>query len=145
MENTILYRFKELKLTQFSTFDSNYSDEDGEIEIQNFFRFTYESTENVLSCTTRIKISSHKKDILKADLDSIFQLAPQSVKNLKDGEDIVLSPALLIQFASLSYGSMRGILYAKTMGTPLSKIILPPNNFSNIFTEPLYLSAAVDR
>ncbi|MDE7474920.1 MAG: hypothetical protein K2M71_04775, partial [Duncaniella sp.] len=95
--------------------------------------------------TTRIKISSHKKDILKADLDSIFQLAPQSVKNLKDGEDIVLSPALLIQFASLSYGSLRGILYAKTMGTPLSKIILPPNNFSNIFTEPLYLSAAVDR
>ena len=51
-----------------------------------------------------------------------------------DDDCVVLLTSLMTLFASLGYGSMRGVIYAKTMGTPLEKIILPPNDVQNIFT-----------
>lgn len=139
MENNILYRFIKLELTQFATFEDGYVDDENDIEISNSFQFAYSVRDNMVCCTTSVKISKQTGIVLKADLDSFFKLDAQSAENLKDGNTIVISPELMAQFASLSYGSMRGVIYAKTMGTSLSKIILPPNDVRGIFHSPLRL------
>ena len=133
----ILYRFLKLDLTQFATFEEGYIDDEKDIEVSTSFRFAYSAVNEVICCSLSVKITKETGIVVKADLDSFFKLDSRSIVGLKEGTDIVFPPELLAQFASLVYGSMRGVLYAKTMGTPLSKIILPPNDVRSIFQAPL--------
>lgn len=74
---------------------------------------------------------------MKAELKSYFNIMPESVASMIEDDCVVQPTSLMTQLASLGYGSMRGVIYAKTMGTPLEKIILPPNDVQNIFTTPV--------
>lgn len=136
MTDRLFYRFIKLDLTQFATFDADYIDDEKPLKLSNSFRFAYSSADDVVCCTTTVVITKENSPILKAELNSYFNLLPESVASMTDHDDIVLPTSLMTQFASLGYGSMRGILYIKTMGTPLEKIILPPNDVHNIFTTP---------
>ena len=73
---------------------------------------------------------------MKAVMSSYFLIHEDSVKQMtsEDGH-IVFDTGILTQFASLNYGSMRGVLYLKTTDTPLSKHILPPLYFNKILKE----------
>ncbi len=137
MANEILYKFVQLELTNFTTFEEIYIEDNEDIEISNKFQFAYDFENNLVWCTTSVIFSKATGTLLNAELSSYFMLDKQSAELLKDEDNIVLPPELLAQFASLSYGSMRGVIYAKTMDSPLRKIILPPNNVSNVFTAPL--------
>jgi len=55
------------------------------------------------------------------------------VFNKIDNVDLIAPAELLAQFASLTYGAIRGVIFAKTMGTALNNIILPLNNSLLIF------------
>lgn len=45
---------------------------------------------------------------------------------------LVFVPQVLVQFASLNYGSLRGALFLKTQGSPLADYVLPPMFFGQI-------------
>ena len=69
---------------------------------------------------------------MKIDLNNYFEIASESISNLMQEEKLVFSPPILVQFASLGYGAIRGIMYTKTMGTALSTFILPPIYLGNM-------------
>ena len=136
MKDQIYYRFAKLELTQFATFEANYTDDEKPLELSNSFKFAYNSDDDVVCCTTTIVISKETSPILKAELNSFFSIQSESASCMTEDNCVVLPTELMTQFASLGYGSMRGIIYAKTMGTQLEKIILPPNDLQNIFATP---------
>lgn len=135
MGEQILYSFIKLDLVQFATFETDCIDDDKPLELSSSFRFAY-SADEVVCCTTTVVITKENRPILKAELNSYFRIQSESVASLTEDDCIVLPTVLMTQFASLGYGSMRGVIYAKTMGTPLEKIILPPNDVHDIFTAP---------
>ena len=74
----------------------------------------------------------NEKPLVKAELRSFFDIAPESIVRLhKDGQ-IIFAPQLLVQFASFCYGTMRGVIYTKTLGSSLNNYILPPVYFGNL-------------
>ncbi len=135
MEEQIFYSFIKLDLVQFATFDTYYVDEENPLELSSSFKFAYGS-DDVVCCTTTVVITKANSPLLKAELNSYFKIQSESAASLTENDCVVLPTALMTQFASLGYGSMRGVIYAKTMGTPLEMIILPPNDVQNIFTSP---------
>ncbi|MBD5293970.1 MAG: hypothetical protein HDR87_09680 [Bacteroides sp.] len=137
MNKNILYRLIKLDLTQFATFENAFKDDDSPLELSSAFRFSYNFDDKVVSCTTSVIITKNSAPILKAELDSYFNIQSESVAEMMEHDCLLLPTGLMTQFASLGYGSMRGVLYAKTMGTPLEKIILPPNNIRDLFTTPV--------
>lgn len=136
MEKKILYRFSKMDLRQFATFEENYGD-GKDIAMNCAYQFAYSSENNIVRSVLSLKMSKNELPLIKAELDIYFGLHPESAAAMTDEEYVVLPANLLRQFASLCYGSMRGILYVKTQGTPLSDIILPPSNMQDIFTEPI--------
>ena len=136
MEESVFYRFVKLDLVQFATFEADYTNDDEPLELSNSFQFLYSFDDDVVCCTTTVVISKEMRPLLKAELNSYFEIMSESVATMMKDDCIVLSKGLMTQFASLGYSSMRGVIYAKTMGTPLEKIILPPNDVQNIFTAP---------
>lgn len=140
MDKGIFYRFAGLDLRQFATFEDGYSEDSKEIDISCKFTFAYNFVQNNVCCTNSICVSKEGDILIKADLDAYFAINPDSVAALTDGEAVVLPPELQAQFASLAYATMRGVIYAKTIGSPLNKIILPPNDVMEVLKSPLHFS-----
>lgn len=129
-----------MDLAQFATLADGYTPQDAEIEIFNRFQFAYNFEDHLVLCKTMIEISKEKQLLLKAELDCVFKIDAESASALEHNTQVVLPPGLLAQFASLAYGSLRGVLYLKTVDTSFNSFILPPNNVSAIFKEPQVFS-----
>lgn len=136
METPILFQFVKMDLTQFATFEDSYTDGKAQLEIFNRFQFAYNFAEHLVLCKTIIEVTKHEKMLLKADLDCIFRIDTESASKIETNDEAVIPQGLLAQFASLAYGSLRGVIYFKAAGTPFSNFILPPNDVASAFAEP---------
>lgn len=137
MEQGIYYKFVSLDLPQFATFEDSYREDEQDIDISCKFSFAYNFVQNLVCCSNSISISKGVQPLIKADLDAYFAINETSVKALTENGEVVLQPELQAQFASLTYGTMRGVIFTKTINTPLNKIILPPNDVLEIFNKPI--------
>ena len=135
MDKEILYQFIGMDIQQFATFEENYSDKSTEVEISNNFQFSYNFEDRTVKCVTSVIFTQDKAVILKCDLASFFYLERETAESLVK-DNIFRAPSeLLSQFASLTYGSIRGVIFTKTIGSPLNKIILPPNDIRSVFCD----------
>lgn len=137
MGKEIYYRFSKMDLTQFATFEDNYNEDTSEIEISCRFTFAYNFEQNIVCCSNMVSFIKKEMPLLKANLDVYFSISPSSVSELTVDDAIVLSPELQAQFASLAYGTIRGVIFTKTMGTALNNIILPPNDVMSFIKQPV--------
>ena len=126
-----------MDLTQFATFEDNYNEDTSEIEISCRFTFAYNFEQNIVCCSNMVSFIKKEMPLLKANLDVYFSISPSSVSELTVDDAIVLSPELQAQFASLAYGTIRGVIFTKTMGTALNNIILPPNDVMSFIKQPV--------
>ena len=127
-----MYRFSKMELEQFAMFEENCNPEPNEVQFHTEAQFSYDKDSYILCSKIIVNMASQEKPLVKAELKSYFSLLPESVENLrKDGRIMFASP-LLVQFASLCYGSIRGVIFAKTIGTPINNYVLPPVYFANL-------------
>lgn len=136
MKTPILFKFVKMDLVQFATFTDVLKAGDAEIEIFNRFQFAYNFEDHLVLCKTIIELSKQEEILLKAEFDCIFKIEQESASAIETGTDATIPQGLLAQFASLSYGSLRGVIHIKAVGTPFSNFILPPNDVASFFTEP---------
>lgn len=89
--------------------------------------------QDVLCSKVTVTISALQKPLLKATIHGYFTFRTDSIEQMRneDGQ-LVFVPQILVQFTSLNYGSLRGVLFLKTQGTPLADYILPPMFFGQI-------------
>jgi hypothetical protein len=132
MEQSVLYKYSRMSLEQFAMFEENLTNDIKEVEYQTESQFSYSKDESEICCKIIVNIYNQDKPLAKSELRSYYKIKPESIDVLKNGNDIAFNPALLVQFASLCYGSMRGVLFAKTMNTPLNHFVLPPVYFNRI-------------
>ena len=77
-----------------------------------------------------------EKPLLKAELCNYFDIPEQTKEALNREGKLEFPIPLLVQFASLGYGSIRGVLFAKTTGSPLADFVLPPVYFDKLINNP---------
>ena len=124
-----------MDIQQFATFEENYSDKRTEVEISNNFQFSYNFEDRTVKCVTSVIFTQDKAVILKCELASFFYLERETAESLVKDNVFRATSELLSQFASLTYGSIRGVIFTKTIGSPLNKIILPPNDIRSVFCD----------
>lgn len=132
MEPQVLYRFSKMELEQFAMFEENCNPETTEVAFNTEAQFSYDKNNSMLCSKILVNMSNQGKPLVKAELKSYFSIHPESVENLRKDGRITFTPNLLVQFASLCYGSIRGVIFAKTTGTVINNFILPPVYFANM-------------
>ena len=135
MEKEILFRFIGMEILQFATFEENYSENDADVEISNNFQFSYNYEDNTVKCVVTTVFVQELGVLLKSELAAYFYIEKESADQLIKSNSCTAPTELLTQFASLTYGSQRGVVFTKTIGSPLNQIILPPNDIRAIFQE----------
>ena len=67
--------------------------------------------------------------------DEVYKFCQRAYLFFKD-KKYIFPTNVLIQFASLNYGTLRGAIHVKTLGSVLNKFILPPLYFNTFITSP---------
>lgn len=132
----LLYKYAKIDLEQFAIFEENMSSPISEVAFENMFRFDYDKEHDTLCCKLVLTMMDGDKTLLRSVMCSYFLIAKESVKQITyDKAQLIFTPIVLAQFASLNYGSMRGALSLKCQNTPLADYVLPP----------IYLGQTIDQ
>lgn len=132
MEGQVLYKYSRMEIEQFAMFEENYTQEIQEVQFQTEAQFSFDKGNSVLCSKIVVNMSAVEKPLVKAELKSYFNIQLESIAALTQDGRILFPPQLLVQFASLCYGSMRGVIFAKTHGSTLCNYVLPPVYFGNL-------------
>lgn len=135
MNNTFEYRFSKIELEQFATFEENFQCEK-EISFQTNTSFSFDKSNMIFISRIGICATQMEKPILKAEQVCYFELSSETVNSFFKDKKYIFPTNVLIQFASLNYGTLRGAIHVKTLGTVLNKFILPPLYFNTFITSP---------
>lgn len=136
MEQTIRYKYNKMELAQFAMFEESLDRAVSEVEFQTEVQFSFDKHSNALCCRVTVSMFQEERPLLKAELCNYFDIPAQTIEVLTEEEKLEFPIPLLVQFASLGYGSIRGVLFAKTAGTPLADFILPPVYFDKLINNP---------
>lgn len=129
----LYYKYAKINLEQFAIFEENIPEKPDEIKFQTQAQFDYDKVQNVLCSKITITLSENINPLMKVVLCSYFSISKESVEQIRNKDNcLVFAPQILIQLASLNYGSLRGVLYLKTLDTKLANYILPPVYFGQI-------------
>ena len=137
--NSIQYKFIKIDLTQFSPEWDKYDSENPGVGIETNFNFSFNKTEGVLRCTTNLHFIQDDQVFLKTELQTYYEISKESIDGLVSENVLTIPKGLLCQFASLAYGSYRGVLYMKTINTPLSNLILPPMYLNEVIKDDMQI------
>ena len=135
MMGNINYRFIKMDLTQFSPDWDKYNSEIPDLGIESNFSFSFNRSQIVLRCTTKLRFSQEARVFLESELQTFYSVDKESIEGMTKGNELVVPRGLLCQFASLAYGSYRGVLYMKTFNTPIDNLILPPLYLDEVIKE----------
>lgn len=128
------YRYLKISDDQFATFEENY-DPSSNVDFQNSISFSFNYDNNVLTCSEVITYMQGEKVILKLGLNSFFMIHPDCVSELTNEGKLCCPKEFLWQFASLNYGSIRGVLYERTKDSELNALVLPPFYFDQLIKD----------
>ena len=130
------YRFSTIHLDQFAVFEEAFRD-GCEMELSNSLHFLFDATSHHLICCFGVQVAMDPGAIvLKADVSCGFEVGDDSLASLAKDDAIVFPPEMLGHLASLSYSTLRGILYSKLEGTRLHDLVLPLQNIYPYITQP---------
>lgn len=132
MNQQILYKYVKIETKQFATFEENFKQDVTEATFQTETYFAYNHAQGVLVNSMTVTVQQQSAVILKMAMASYFKIAEESLCALTKDNKLEFPQSFLQQLASLSFGTLRGVLVAKTEGTKLSNLILPPTYIGNL-------------
>lgn len=102
--------------------------------------FGLDIDDNVVTCSTRFSFEK-KQDhpFLLLEIQALFEIEKNDFVNKmkQDDNSYLIAKGLAIHFAVLTIGSARGVLHAKTEGTPYNDYLLPTIDVNDMISEDI--------
>lgn len=130
---TIPFRIRQIKTQQFAIFPDKLEGKD--VMIGAEFEFGINKDVSDIRCITKISYTQNENLILTAEVQCFFETSKEAIQEIDEQGKIEVG--FLRYLATISTGTVRGIIHAKTEGTILNPIILPPLNLVDIIKEDL--------
>lgn len=125
MEKQIQYQYSKISLEEFALLEES-CDTNAEIGFNNEIQFGFDVKSGVVRCLDTLTAIQNEKKLFKITVGGFFKIKPEDIPSLKVENKYVIPPSILIQFASLNYGTLRGVLFSKLQDTLLNFIVVPP-------------------
>lgn len=139
MMKPIQYRLISMEVVDFNCFVDNFDSTSMEKKIHNSFSFAVDVKNHVLLCSHQLALSQNDKTFLDAQVNSMFALSQESFDEMKCDNKITIPQGFLVQCASISYGSLRGVVLVKAKEFGLENIILPPAYMNQIIESSMII------
>ena len=97
-----------------------------EITVQTSFTFGYSEGLDSIRCISNFEYIQDEDILMISEIQCTFDISPKGSAELKELRKVPVD--FLRYMATIATGTARGIIHAKSEGTILSAIILPPIN-----------------
>ena len=124
-----------IQTLEFATLKELYSDENPNVEIGINAEFGIKTLEVYeITCTTEVSFLQDDKPFLKIKIACNFSIKPEQWKEYihKKHQSICFPKGFTDHLLMLSFGTLRGVLHAKTEGTIFNKFLLPTINVTTL-------------
>lgn len=111
-----------------------------EINARTNIKFSYNSLKHVIKGSVYIAMSEDDHEFLEMQMDAYVEISESSANEMATEDGVLLPRGLQCQIASFCYGALRGVMYLKTLNTPLESIVLPPLEFRDVIKNDIVIS-----
>jgi hypothetical protein len=122
---TIPYRINGIKATQFAIFPETYT-KGTDVQVSSEFNFSITKEKNSIRCTSTYNYLQNGNLLMKLELQCFFNIAHDGIEEIQKRK--LVPKDFLRYMATIVVGTARGYIFARTEGTELNSIILPPIN-----------------
>ena len=135
------FQLNKIVTKQFATI-GNSIPESKEVGIETNVQFGADNETKMISIFTMFKFESSSEPFIVLETGCYFRLENASWTNIYmiDTKEIIVPKDFLSHLVMISIGTARGILHAKTEGTPFNIFFLPTIDVSKLVTEDVKFS-----
>ena len=134
---TIPYRIERIETRQFALFPDKLNPAET-VEVQSSYEFAVSDQVNAIRCRSLFHYVQTDQLLLVLEMISYFSIAPEGIAAIKKNGFVPVD--FLRYMGTIAVGTARGIIHAKTEGTTLNAIVLPPINLVDIIKDDLVVS-----
>jgi len=128
----IPFRIRQIKTQQFAIFPDLLVNGE-EVIVKSEFGFGVNNDATDIRCVTKISFIQNDKLLLTTEVHCFFEVSPEG------SQEIVKQGRIKVDFlrylATISTGTVRGIIHTKTENTVINTIVLPPINLVEAIKE----------
>ena len=133
---TIPYRIFRIETKQFAIFPELFEN-GAEVNVNSSYGFALGQDVSTVRCASRFNYIQGDKTLLILELHVDFQIAEEGISEIK--KKGVIPVDFLRYMATIVVGTARGVIHAKTAGTVLNPIVLPPINLVETIKEDMHI------
>lgn len=137
MIRTIPYKISHIETVQFAIFPDNFINGQ-EVLINTNCGYNVRSDLNQVRNVISVNYTQNEKLLMVVQLACYYDIAPEGVEAIKAEGKIPID--FLRYMGSISVGTIRGVIHAKTEGTVLNPVVMPPVNLEEMVKNDLMLS-----
>lgn len=137
MIQTIPYKISHIETAQFAIFPDNFINGQ-EVLINTNCGYNVRSDLNQVRNVISVNYTQNEKLLMVVQLAYYYDIAPEGVEAIKAEGKIPID--FLRYMGSISVGTIRGVIHAKTEGTVLNPVVMPPVNLEEMVKNDLMLS-----
>lgn len=137
MIQTIPYKISHIETVQFAIFPDNFINGQ-EVLINTNCGYNVRSDLNQVRNVISVNYTQNEKLLMVVQLACYYDIAPEGVEAIKAEGKIPID--FLRYMGSISVGTIRGVIHAKTEGTVLNPVVMPPVNLEEMVKNDLMLS-----
>lgn len=140
MIKTIPYRISHIDTLQYAIFPDNFVNGQ-EVQVNTNCGYNVRSGLNQVRNVISVNYTQNEKLLLTVQLACYFDIAPEGFAAIKSEGKI---PADFLRYmGSITIGVLRGVIHAKTEGTVLNPIVLPPINLEEMIKDDLLIQEQI--
>ena len=134
---TIPYRIARIETRQFALFPDKFSLAD-KVEVQSSYEFAVSEDIQSVRCRSLFHYVQEDQLLMVMEVFTYFAIAQEGIEEIKKKGSIPVD--FLRYMGTIAVGTARGIIHAKTEGTTLNAVVLPPINLVEIIKDDLVVA-----
>lgn len=131
---TIPYKIARIETRQFAFFPDLLKNTEG-AGVSSTFDFSMSADLSTSRCHSTFHYLQGDNTLLILEMNTYFLIAPEGIEEIKKNGSVPVD--FLRYMGTIAVGTARGIVHAKTEGTVLNAIVLPPINLVEAIKEDL--------
>ena len=136
MIQSIPYRISHIETIQFAIFPDNFVNGQ-EVMVNTNCGYNVRSDLNQVRNVISVNYIQNEKLLLVVQLACYYDIAAEGFEAIKKEGKIPVD--FLRYMGSISVGTMRGVIHAKTEGTVLNPVVMPPINLEDMIKNDLLI------
>lgn len=124
----VQFRMRSIEVPQYAVLADKCPETLDHARLDTHIAFAADVKLRIIACKMKFVFKDSENILEVIEIVCSFEVAPQCWEEFVSDSKVTIPKSLLTHIAFHTVGTARGVLFAKSEGTPFSKIILPAIN-----------------